>query len=259
MKTNTGIAFDDVGDGGPALILLPGWCATRTVFRPLLADAARNRRVLAVDWRGHGGSDPAAADFGFRELLDDVRAVLDMAGVDRVIPVGTAHAGWTAIDLRHALGPDRVPGVVLVDWMVLGAPPPFAGALAGLQDPARWEQVRAQLFAMWTTGVTSQPVLDFIDEMASFGEAMWARAAREIGARFAAQPRPLAALESDGCPTLHVYAQPADPGVLAAQQDYARSHPWFEVHRLTAASHFPSLEVPHDLGGRIEAFAAARG
>src|SRR5262245_59894606 len=104
MKTAQGIAFDDVGAGDTALLLMPGWCGPRTVFRPLLADIPDHVRAIAIDWRGHGDSSPAAGDFGYTELLADATAVLDAAGVKRVIPVGLAHAGWAALDLRRALG-----------------------------------------------------------------------------------------------------------------------------------------------------------
>jgi pimeloyl-ACP methyl ester carboxylesterase len=261
MHTHTTprIAFDDVGDGGPALLLMPGWGGPRTLYRTTLPALARARRVLALDWRGHGGSAAGPDDFGYGELVADAMHVLDTAGVDRVIPVGCSHAGWAAIDLRRQLGPERVPGVIFVDWMVLGAPPPFVDALAGLQHPERWREVRSRLFEMWTTGIDLPALHAYIAEMAQADRTMWARAAREIGARFAAEPVPLEVLarEPVPCPALHVYAQPADPALLAAQRAYAASHPWFSVHQLAAKSHFPMLEVPDALTERIEQFASA--
>jgi pimeloyl-ACP methyl ester carboxylesterase len=253
------IAFDDLGDRGdnsPALLCLPGWCAPRTAFRPLYPYL--EHRTLAVDWRGHGASRPASGDFGLRELVDDAISVIDAAHADRVIPVATAHAGWVAIELRHRLGPERVPAIILVDWMVLGAPPPFLGAVRALQDAATWAEVRAGLFARWTTGVESQPVHDFIAQMTTFGFDMWSRAGREIGAAFIANPVPLDAIAglAPPPPTLHLYAQPPDPEFLAAQQAFAASHPWFQVQRLDARSHFPTVEVPRDVAGAIDAFAA---
>src|SRR5262245_8490041 len=137
-KTAGGIAYDDVGAGDVTLLLMPGWCGPRTVYRPLLAELGSQVRAIAVDWRGHGDSAPATADFGYAELLADAVAVLDAAGADRVIPAGLAHAGWAAIDLRRTLGASRVPAIALIDWMVLGGPPPFFAALAGLQDPEQW-------------------------------------------------------------------------------------------------------------------------
>lgn len=255
------IAFDDVGDPGPrdpgpALLCMPGWCAHREVFRPLLAHAGRTR-TLALDWRGHGGSGAAVDDYGTAQLVEDALAVIEHAGLAQVIPVGLAHAGWVAIELRRRLGAARVPGIVLLDWMVLGAPPPFLEALAGLQDPARWEPLRRALFEKWTTGVTLPSVDDNIARMASHGFDDWARAAREIARQFAGHGTPLAALQqlAPACPVLHLYAQPADDGFLEAQRALAREHPWFRVERLAARSHFPMLEVPAEVAGALARFA----
>lgn len=253
--TELRIAFDDIGDAGPALLFLPGWCGHRTVFRDLLPKSALHHRSIALDWRGHGGSDTPDGDFGNDDLVADALAVIERAGVDRVVPVGVAHAGWVALGVREALGAARVPGVVLVDWMVLGPPPGFLDALAGLQDRGAWESVRAGLFTMWTTGV-NLPALDAnIAEMATHGFADWARGAREIADQFTKYGSPLAALEQlQPCPALHVYAQPADDGFLAAQRGYAEEHPWFDVERLDAKSHFPTLEVPASVADSIARF-----
>lgn len=254
--TELRLAFDDVGDGDPALLFLPGWCAHRSVFRELAVNTAAHRRSLALDWRGHGGSDSPPGDFGTADLVGDAIAVIERAGVERVVPVGLSHAGWVAIALRRELGPDRVPGVVLLDWMVLGPPPPFLDALAGLQAAASWQDVRDGLFARWTTGV-SLPSLDAnIAEMAGHGFDDWSRGGREIAAQFAEHGSPLAALEhlAPALPTLHLYAQPPDDEFLDAQQAFGRDHPWFRVRRLDALSHFPMLEVPAVMAAELEEF-----
>jgi pimeloyl-ACP methyl ester carboxylesterase len=93
-----------------------------------------------------------------------------------------------------------------------------------------------------------------VERMRSYGFGHWRRAGREISAGFA-QGSPLEVLAGlGGVPTLHLYAQPADPSYLAAQQDFARLHPWFRVHRLDAVSHFPMLEVPGAMAQEIEEF-----
>jgi pimeloyl-ACP methyl ester carboxylesterase len=232
---------------------MPGWCGPRDVFRPLYPHL--QRRALAVDWRGHGGSDPAPGDFGIAELTEDALAVITAAKVDRVIPVGLSHAGWVAIELRKRLGADRVPGVALIDWMVLGGPPPFFDALQGLQRPETWSAVRERLFGMWTTGVDNAAVRSYVGKMGEHGFDMWARAGREIAKAFAAAPVPLELLKALGCPTLHAYAQPADPAFFAAQQEYARANPWFRVQRVSAASHFPMFETPVEMAAELESFA----
>jgi len=181
--------------------------------------AAAGFRVLALDWRGHGG--------------------------------------FVAIELYRALGPVRVPKLVLVDWIVTAAPPPFLAALAALQDASAWAGVRDKLFAMWLEGVDDEAVRRFVaDDMGAYDGAMWARAAREIAAAFARVGSPLAALAAlaPPPPTLHVYAQPRDPAYLEAQQAFAAAHPWFTVERIEARSHFPTLEAPARVAAAVERF-----
>ncbi len=259
MHTSTAvrIAFDDVGDGEPALVFLPGWCANRTAFRGLLEPAGRHRRALALDWRGHGGSERLASDYTTGDLVDDAIAVIEASGTETVVPVGLSHGGWVAVELRRRLGAARVPAMIFLDWMFLGPPPLFLDALQGLQDRDRWEAVRGELFRSWVTDLDLPALYAHIGEMAECGFDTWARAAREIGARFAAEGSPAAAVErlDPPCPTLHVYAQPRDDEVLAPQEAYARAHPWFRVHRLDATTHFPMFEIPEELAGIIEDFA----
>jgi pimeloyl-ACP methyl ester carboxylesterase len=143
--------------------------------------------------------------------------------------------------------------------MPIGAPPGFLDALDGLQSPAAWREVRAQLFAMWAAGVEDVAVHAYIDSMAAYGFDMWSRAGREIGHALRAQPVPVAALAELGtpCPTLHVYAQPRDDEYLAAQQAVAAEHPWFGVRRVSAASHFPCLEAPTQVEAALDEFLGA--
>jgi pimeloyl-ACP methyl ester carboxylesterase len=253
------LASTDAGTGGPALLFVPGWCGDRSVFDGLLVRAAAHRRAVSVDLPDHGESPAPGADFGSDEVVDAlVDLVLD-AGLERVVPVGLSHAGWAAIELRRRLGAERVPGVVLLDWMVLGTPPGFADALAGLQGPA-WAEVRRELQAMWSTGVDVPALHDYVASMGAYGATHWSRAGREIAASFAAAPVPLDVLAAlQPCPTLHLYAQPATDDHLAAQREYAAEHPWFSVCRVDARSHFPMFEVPDQLAAAIEAFTRGLG
>jgi pimeloyl-ACP methyl ester carboxylesterase len=251
--------IDDLGTGEPALLLMPGWCGDRTVFGPLADDLAASRRTVVTDLRGHGDLLDAADDFDSATQVDDLVATLDACGIDLVVPVALAHAGWFAVELRRRLGAERVPGLVLVDWMPLGTPPGFAEALAGLQHPDHWQDVRAGLTAMWVDGVDDPAIHRYVDTMRGYGFGHWSRAGREIAAGFA-QGSPLEVLASrGGCPTLHLYAQPRDPSYLGVQQDFAILHPWFRVTRLEASSHFPMLEVPGTMAQRIEEFACSLG
>ena len=43
------IYYDDSGEGDPALLCLPGWCNTHTIFAPLAERLSADHRVLAID------------------------------------------------------------------------------------------------------------------------------------------------------------------------------------------------------------------
>lgn len=256
ITTSSRTGYDDVGAGQPALLLLPGWCGDRTVFDPLLPLVAAHRRAVSMDLRDHGEAARTDEDFTAAAVVDDALDLICGLGLEQVVPVGLSHAGWLAIELRRRLGAQRVPALILLDWMVLGPPPGFVDALAGLQDEASWQSVRGGLFQMWTTDVDVPAVHEYVAQMSQYGFRHWRRAGREIAAAFAREGSPLAALErlEEVCPTLHLYAQPADDAVLAAQRQYAAEHPLFHVRRLDARSHFPMFEVPEQIATAVERF-----
>ena len=250
------IRFDDLGRGEPALLLMPGWCANRTVFQDLIPRLSLDRRTLALDWRGHGESGPPSGDFGDHGLVEDALAVIEASGAEQVVPVALAHSGWVAIELQRQLG-GKIPKLVHLDWIVLPAPPPFLDVLKGMQSPVLWRQTIEDIFTVWLHGIDNPSLIRFVrEEMGSYGFEMWARAAREISAAYARSGSPLQALAAldPPVPALHLYAQPEDPGFLAAQLSFAASHPWFHVRKVEARSHFPMYEVPEEMAGAIEAF-----
>src|SRR5260221_7083188 len=57
---------------------------------PLLA---AGYRVLRLDMRGHGGSDPVAGPYTMAQLADDVAASLDFLGIAKVQFVGLSIGG----------------------------------------------------------------------------------------------------------------------------------------------------------------------
>ncbi len=249
------IAYEDHGPTlGSTLLCLPGWCSNRTLFAPLIKAMAGRRRVLALDWRAHGDSERTPHDFGLPDLVEDALAVVAASGAETVVPVAVSHAGWVAIEMPRRLA-DRIPALVLMDWLVLDPPPPFLDALQALQDPDRWQQTRDQLFALWLTGAPARVGDQIRREMGGYGFEMWAHAGREIAAAYSRHGSPLHMLSSlPPTRVLHVYAQPPDPGYLAAQEEFSRRHRWFTVRRLAASSHFPALEVPEATAAVVEAF-----
>lgn len=72
------------------------------------------RRVVNADFRGHGLSGPATAQFDLYDLVDDQIAVLDRLGIERAVWVGLSIGGMVA--MRAALErPERVAALALFD------------------------------------------------------------------------------------------------------------------------------------------------
>lgn len=252
------IHYDDCGQGEPALLMMPGWCGSRRVFDPLAERCGAMRRTLVLDWRGHGQSESPSGDFGAEDLVEDAVTVIMASGARQVVPVALSHAGWVAIELRRRLA-TLIPKLVFLDWIVLDPPRLFLDALLGLQSPTEWERTREQLFSMWLHGLDIPTLTRYVrEDMGSHGLVMWARAGREIGSAYARFGSPLRALAvmDERMPVLHLYAQPDDPDYLAAQQAFSAEHPWFQVRRLEARSHFPMFETPDEMAAAIETFVA---
>lgn len=253
----TRVTYDDVGKGGVALLFLPGWCANRTAFRELsLLWTGGRHRVLSLDWPGHGESETSFGDFGAERLVESALAVIEASGAAQVVPVAMSHAGWVAIDLRRKLK-ERIPKLVLLDWLVLEPPAPFLDVLRGMRSPDEWRETVDDMFTLWVHGATNPDLIRFVrKEMGSYGFAMWSRAAREIAAAYIKEGSPLQALSAlkPAIPVLHLYAQPEGASYLAAQHAFAADHPWFQVRKLAARSHFPMFEVPEHMASIIADF-----
>jgi pimeloyl-ACP methyl ester carboxylesterase len=248
------IAYDHQGPRADlAVLCLTGWWMDRGYYRPLVERLAGRHRVITLDWRGHGDSGRAPADFGYQQLADDALAVIEASGVRNIVPVTQAHGGWAAVELRRRLG-DRVRRIVAASWLVLDPSPPFLAALATSQDERRWREGREELYRQWLADAPEGVVEEIRREMDVHDFEMCSRAARAITADYARYGNPLRALsEIEPKPDiLHVFAQPHAPEYLAAQETFSVANPWFSVKRLDGVSHFPAFELPDDMAAEID-------
>ncbi len=253
------IYYEEMGQGEPALLLMPAWCQSHSVHRHLLPKCAAYRRTLTLDWQGHGQSESPATDFGAKDLVEDAIAVIEATGAQQVIPVSVSHSGWVALELRRRIG-NRIPKIVNTDWVVLPPPPEYMNLVHALAIPEGWKQARDTLFSIWLEGVNNDEVIKFVrEEMGFYSAEMWMRSGREIGSNYGTGGYPLKALSSlePRIPVLHIYSQPPDPDYLAGQQAFAADNPWFSVHKLEAHSHFPTLEVADEIAKTIEKFVTS--
>jgi pimeloyl-ACP methyl ester carboxylesterase len=124
------IAYSVTGEG-PDLVVAPGFISHLEVgweepsIVHFYSRLASFRRLIAFDKRGTGLSDPATHAPTLEESVDDLRAVMDAAGVERADVLGVSEGGTMAMLLRHVRAP---PG---------GARLPVGGHEPGARDARR--------------------------------------------------------------------------------------------------------------------------
>jgi len=99
----------------PPLVMLHGVTGHARTWDEEAALLASRYRVLALDQRGHGDSDPSPdADYTVATLAADVAAFADALGLARVSLVGLSMGGRVAIGFAGQ-APRRVDRLVIVD------------------------------------------------------------------------------------------------------------------------------------------------
>ena len=145
------LAYQIVGDGPLDVIVVPGGLTHLEVsweWPPLarfLHELASLGRLITLDGRGTGLSDPAAPGALLEDRMGDLRAVLDAAGAERAVIIGLGQ-GAAACALFAATHPERTRALILYggnarvtagDGYPHGAP------------PERHDEARARIRASW--------------------------------------------------------------------------------------------------------------
>ncbi len=103
----------------PGALLVHGLAGTAWTWAPVARRLRARLRTVALDLRGHGGSDGPTGRYEPAHLAEDVVAVAEGAGLldeptDRLILAGHGFGGIVAAWAAASLG-DRCAGLVLVD------------------------------------------------------------------------------------------------------------------------------------------------
>lgn len=154
------IAYRVIGDGSIDLLFNPGLIShVETILEaPLvqrfLGSLADLGRVILMDRRGLGMSDPAPADVPLEVEINDVLAVLDAAGSERAVLFGYAAGGPLSVQTAVAY-PERVSGLILYACMYRTM----------VDDDYDWAQTNeeraaraADMLERWGTGVNLERI-----------------------------------------------------------------------------------------------------
>lgn len=115
------ISGEEAGDG-PPVVLLHGLTASRRyVVMGSRALPRSGHRVVMYDARGHGHSSaaPRPDAYGYDELAEDLRAVLDDREIDRAVLAGASMGAHTLLSFALR-APERVAGLVVITPAYMG-------------------------------------------------------------------------------------------------------------------------------------------
>jgi pimeloyl-ACP methyl ester carboxylesterase len=113
-KDGVSIRYESFGKGEPALVLVHCWSCDRHLWDAVVPRLARERRVVTLDLAGHGESGRDRREWTVEAFGEDVRAVVETIGLEKVILVGHSMGGPVILEAARLL-PGRVVGLVPVD------------------------------------------------------------------------------------------------------------------------------------------------
>lgn len=201
----------------PPLVVLHGANGSAADMAPLLERLSADRRVLALNMLGHGGR-PVPDELTMSELVEDVLAQLDSAGVERAHWFGYSVGGLAALLIAERQ-PDRVlslatltakivydqsavsHAIYLADpQRVARANPERPEELRRMHEPQGWLQVLDMVRRMFLRFVDEQPITD--EQLRRIRAPVLALGAMEDPIVPAAEVRKLAALLPRATPAL---------------------------------------------------------
>ena len=165
------IAYQDFGEGPVTLVVIHGWVSHLEIyweqprFARFMRRLAKNMRVLQFDKRGVGMSDRLTGPPGLDVQMDDVRAVMDAAAVERAALFGWGNGGPALACMFAATSPERVLALC-IDAEICHAEDVPIGVTQGEQD-----ELLARMLAVWGDDAQAD---EFVRQ--GFGDSPAARA-----------------------------------------------------------------------------------
>jgi 3-oxoadipate enol-lactonase len=109
------IGYDEAGAGERTpIVFLHGVGSDKSVWRPQLDHFSTERRAIAFDYPGYGGSDPAPDGTTRDDYAAAILSGMHELGVDRAHVCGLSLGGVVAIAM-HDADPDRCASLILAD------------------------------------------------------------------------------------------------------------------------------------------------
>ena len=101
VRDGARIAFYEHGSGPETLLFVAPLAYGLATFQPIVERLCQEFRVVTINSRGTGASDPLVRPYPLSEHVKDVRTVIDALGGGPVIGVGLSRGGNLLLKLAH--------------------------------------------------------------------------------------------------------------------------------------------------------------
>ncbi|MEK7446640.1 MAG: alpha/beta fold hydrolase, partial [candidate division NC10 bacterium] len=113
VRDGAKIAFYEHGGGSQTILMVNPMLYGLAMFQPVLEQLGQEFRIITLDPRGTGASDPLPEQYSLRDHMEDVRAVIEEAGAAPIVGVGISRGGGLLVKLAVTY-PGLVGRLVLV-------------------------------------------------------------------------------------------------------------------------------------------------
>lgn len=261
--TGRSIFYDDTGDGYPLLMLPGGVGSRRGIYTSLIEALTSHHRVIAMDHRDSGESEPEPDYYTLVDLANDAVALLDALGIARAHTMGHSFSGLVALQLAldHKA---RVNCMVLMSTFAQGdqghraGDPPLPPADWWDNDLVEWMQraLREMAGSNYRNRLTDTEV-KALAELERDNRATWSSVLHRMAAGGATDFSD--SLPQIAAPTLVIHGD-ADP-LVTSERALTLSEGIQDARliRLPGVGHVPWLEQPDEVTNAILDFLREKG
>jgi 3-oxoadipate enol-lactonase len=250
------MAYDDRGSGIPVLFV-HGYPLNRRIWIPQLKGLSEHARILAMDMRGHGDSDPVSGEYDMDLLAGDLKDFLDSLGISqRVVLCGLSMGGYVTFAFARKY-PDRLAGIILT--ATRATPDTEDGKFNRDKAAAlaKKEGVSAIVRAMLPKLLAPGSYTDKPDLVKMLKEIMDKTSLDGVLGDLAAiknRPDSVPTLSKISVPTLIIHGAEDQLIPVAEVELMAESIPNVQVVVIPGAGHLPNMEQPETFNHAIQGF-----
>lgn len=226
------------GHGDPTIVFVHGFGGDASVFEAAIAHMAARFRVIAIDLPGHGRSGAGRVNWTMEAYGEDVRAVCDAEGAQRIVLVGHSMGGPVILEAAQALF-GRVLALVPVETFHDVDRRPDDAQIERILDS--WRRDFAGSADAMVRGSFHQPIRDpaLVERVAAKVRALDPDVGLALlDAMFRYDPTPV--LDATTLPIRALNSGDRTTDVAAGRRHARR----FDVRTMPAVGHYPMLEDP---------------